>query len=535
MGIQKNSTINKKIDRIYKKGNIQQAIELCQCEIAKAPNSPDTAELHAKLGDMYLEWHFDISQPGQQYVDEAITQYQQAMELNLKSEELYYKLGIAHFEKNDLHKAMEYLNKALSINENYYKAYFGLAKCYTERNELYNALAYAKSAVKHAPLFSAGYYLCLLLTRLSEKRSLKKLLKCICYLFMTFITLPFDKASIKNVCYMLNYVKYIPALIWAHQNFRWGRVERAIEIYKNIIEKAPRFAWVYEFLGGVYYSVNRVDEAICEFKMSIWINSLNINAYKSLRYIYERQEDYERAIDLCRKTIKIQPYDAENYSELAGLLYLSDNVEESISNYQNALTLGKDKEQMSNDALFLGYVFHKGNQNFDASIASYQLASVMNPNSMEIYVNLGNAFYDKGEYDNAKVVYRKALEIQPTNPKIHCNLGYLYWGCGVIDEAIKSYELAIQYDDNYAIAYNNLGVIYLDDLGRVQQAAELFENAIRSNPNYALAYYNLGRTKEIVSDKIEAAKLYQISYDLNKISNEMDPSEILQKIQSLFS
>ena len=95
--------------------------------------------------------------------------------------------------------------------------------------------------------------------------------------------------------------------------------------------------------------------------------------------------------------------------------------------------------------------------------------------------------------------------------------------------------MAIQYDDNYAIAYNNLGVIYLDDLGRVQQAAELFEKAIRSNPNYALAYYNLGRTKEIVSDKIEAAKLYQISYDLNKISNEIDPSEILQKIQSLFS
>ena len=35
--------------------------------------------------------------------------------------------------------------------------------------------------------------------------------------------------------YMLNYVKYIPALIWAHQNFRWGRVERAIEIYKKAI------------------------------------------------------------------------------------------------------------------------------------------------------------------------------------------------------------------------------------------------------------------------------------------------------------
>ena len=94
--------------------------------------------------------------------------------------------------------------------------------------------------------------------------------------------------------------------------------------------------------------------------------------------------------------------------------------------------------------------------------------------------------------------------------------------------------MSIKYDATYDIAYNNLGVIYLDDLGRVQQAAELFEKAINFNPNYALAHYNLGRSVAIKGDKVEAAKLYQIAMDLNNVTNELDPQEIVDKIQGLF-
>ena len=106
----------------------------------------------------------------------------------------------------------------------------------------------------------------------------------------------------------------------------------------------------------------------------------------------------------------------------------------------------------------------------DAAISAYQTAYVLTPEDIDIYVNLGSAFYDKEDYNNALAVYRQALELQPHNPKIHCNLGFLYWGKADTEEAIKSYELAIKYNKNYDIAYNNLGVIYLDDLGRVNKA-----------------------------------------------------------------
>ena len=94
--------------------------------------------------------------------------------------------------------------------------------------------------------------------------------------------------------------------------------------------------------------------------------------------------------------------------------------------------------------------------------------------------------------------------------------------------------MAIKYNENYDIAYNNLGVIYLDDLGRVNKAMELFRKAVEVNPSYALAHFNLARATSIVGEKVEAAKLYQTAQDINKVTQEIDPRDIADKISELF-
>ena len=63
---------------------------------------------------------------------------------------------------------------------------------------------------------------------------------------------------------------------------------------------------------------------------------------------------------------------------------------------------------------------------------------------------------------------------------------------------------------------------------------ELFQKAIDCNPNYALAYFNLARGITIKGDKVEAAKLYQTAQDINKVTQEIDPKDIADKISELF-
>ena len=101
--------INKTIDKLAQKGDIQEAIEYCQSMIVK---DPEQINLHVRLGDLYLDWHLDIYQ-AKQYIDEAITEYQKAAEVLIDNGEIYYKIGVALYYKGELDKAINYFNIAL--------------------------------------------------------------------------------------------------------------------------------------------------------------------------------------------------------------------------------------------------------------------------------------------------------------------------------------------------------------------------------------------------------------------------------------
>ena len=107
-------------------------------------------------------------------------------------------------------------------------------------------------------------------------------------------------------------------------------------------------------------------------------------------------------------------------------------------------------------------------------------------------------------------------------------------GKNYVDEAVIAYQKAIALDTKYEIAFNNLGVVYLDGLGRSEEALAMFSQAIKNNPNYALAYYNKGRAFEVFGNKADAAKFYQLAIDINKLTDELNEEEILERIYKLF-
>ena len=523
--------IEKKIKKQVKNGNVQNAIELCQVELQ---NDPTNADLHIRLGDLYLAWHLDIHN-SYQYIDEAITEYQRALETYIDSAEIYFKIGQAQYFKGDLDRAINYLNMATTKDKKLAKAYYLLAETYTKKTHFLEALFNAKHAIKLSPwTSSSAHYLLYNLYKVSSFRNPLTWWKSKFELLAAIFTLPFDKIAIKNVMRSMSYLQFLPTLLKGYFLVRKRGLNGAINLYINAIEKAPGFVPLYCLLGDIYRTIGQYDDAITEYKMAIWLDSLNIPAYRHLCQAYEEQGDYDNAIEMYLKLISILPNMPEFHSNLANLYYIKGEIKEAISHYQTAITLNPNKQWTSIINQTLGFVYQENKGDLDAAISAYQSAYLLTPEDIDICVNLGSAFYDKEDFENALTVYRSALDLDPNNAKIHCNLGFLYWGKGDTDEAIKEYELAIQNDPMYDIAYNNLGVIYLDDLGYVQKSIELFKKSIECNPNYALAHFNLARAITIIGDRIEAAKLYQISQDINKVTNEIDPQDITNKINNLF-
>ena len=523
--------LEKKINKEYKTGNVKNAIELCQIGLQ---DDPTNADLHVRLGDLYLAWHLDIYNSCQ-YIDEAITEYQRALETYIDSAEIYFKIGQAHYFKGDLDKAVNYFDMAVSKNPKLGKAYYLLAETYTKKARFLDASINAKKAIKAMPFAnSCAHFLLSNLYNVSSARSFKNFILSKYEFILSVLTLPFDRIALGNVKKMLSYAKFFPILLKGTYLVQTNRLSEAIEIYSEAVEKVPGFVPLYCMLGDIYRSLGQFDDAITEYKMAIWLDSLNIPAYRHLCQAYEEQGDYDSAVEIYEKLIQIMPNMPDVHSNLANILYVKGDIDGAISHFQTAITLNPRRQWTSVINQTLGFVYQESKQDLDAAISSYQSAYLLTPKDIDIYVNLGSAFYDKEDIANALQVYRNALDLDPENAKIHCNLGFLYWGKGDIDEALKEYGLAIKYDPNYDIAYNNMGVIYLDDLGRVKQAIDLFKKSVECNPNYALAHFNLARAIAITGDKIEAAKLYQVAQDINKITNEIDPQDILDKINGLF-
>ncbi len=523
-------TLDKKIKKELKNGNVKSAIELCQISLQKDPTN---AQLHLRLGDLYVAWHLDIYSSCQ-YIDEAITEYQIALE-SIDSPMLYYKIGTAQFYKGDLDKAVNYFNTAIRKNPKFAKAYYMLAETYTKKARFTDAMENAQLAIKYEPLASScAHYLLHSLYQVSSFRAFKNKINSAKEYILSVLTLPFDKEAIKRVKESLSYAKFIPILFKGYLEIQKKGLDGAIDTYIEAVDKAPGFVPLYCLLGDIYSSLGKFEDAITEYKMAIWLDSLNIPAYRHLCRAYEDLGDYDNAAETYKKLIQIMPNMPEFHSNLANILYIKGDMDEAISHFQTAVTLNPNKEWTSVINQTLGFVFQEAKQDLNAAITSYQSAYLLTPEDIDIYINLGSAFYDKEDYENALTIYRNALELDPKNAKIHCNLGFLYWGKGEMDEAIREYKHAIEYDPSYAIAHNNLGVIYLDDMGKIQEAIECFKKAVEYNPNYALAHFNLARSIAITGDKIEAAKLYQIAQDVNKITNEIDPQDIIDKINALF-
>lgn len=523
--------IDKELNKMTKDGNIQQAIDYCKKLL---DDEPANTNLHVRLGDLYLDRHLDIYQ-AKQFIDEAVTEYQKAAEVLIDNSEIYYKIATALYYKGEYDKAINYYNIAIEKNGNKAECYYMISDCLQKKDRFQDALEYVELALKSTlrPSSKMHYAKFRLLNSLYFS-SRKKRIVALFELILSWITLPFDKFSLKKLKRKFKIIEVFPQITKADALINMGDIEQGLKIYTELIDRMPGYSTLYVSLGDTYRRIGKLDEAVVEYKMALWLDQFNRSAYTGITSAYEEMGDYESAIAYYKKYLKIHPYHAGAHSNIANLYFMTGDTDEAITHYQAALTINPKQDWTSLAAQTLGFI-HQNTKNIDSAIACYQMANVLTPKEIDIYISLGSAFYDNQDYKNALIVYRRALELDPKNSKIHCNLGYLYWGMGNLNEAIKEYELSIKYDPEYDIAQNNLGVIYLDDLLKIQDAIEYFRKAIACNPNYALAYYNLGRCYELKNEKIEAAKYFQQAMDINNITNEIEPADIQDRLNNLFS
>ncbi len=154
------------------------------------------------------------------------------------------------------------------------------------------------------------------------------------------------------------------------------------------------------------------------------------------------------------------------------------------------------------------YYFYMGvaSTEADERLKNFEKALSIEPNNIEVIINLANAQDESGNYDSAIVGYTKAIELDKRNALAYNNRGFSYFHKGEFEKAMNDYDMALMLSPKLKIAeYNKQELIKVleDD----EKYSDLLKNAENSHKDYKY-YFNLGIQEANVGNTNEAMSAY---------------------------
>jgi tetratricopeptide (TPR) repeat protein len=240
-----------------------------------ATPTPSASE-HVAQGMAYVE---------QGKLDEAIVEFEQAIELDPDNADAHRNLGTAYGEQGQWEKAVVPYEKAIELDPDFGEAYGDLVGAYFSLGKVPEAIAAGEKAIELAPEYSTGY---------------------------------------NNL-----------GIVYGAQ----GKLDEAIALFKKAIQANPADADAHYNLGFAYENLNQLDEAIAEYQAAIQADPDYADAHENLGSVLARQNQIEKAIAEWEETIKIDPERATAYKSLGTAYAMQGQSDKAVAAFETYLQL----------------------------------------------------------------------------------------------------------------------------------------------------------------------------------------------------
>jgi tetratricopeptide (TPR) repeat protein len=321
----------------------------------------------------------------------------------------------------------------------------------------------------------------------------------------------------------------------AYQN---GNISLAKSILENLIDLQSRNMQALQMLGAICAMEKNYEVAIKLFTKAIKIEPSNPQIYFNRGNAYGESGNYHAAISDLGKSLKINPRNCEALLAIGNSYRACGDDDLALASYEKAMRIDDRfyKAQLNiacilidrrdfggainllNKVIDLAPDLPEANSNMglalqrigkvDASINFYRRALAIKGDYFDAYYNLGNALRELGNMSESLLSYDKAISIKNDFSEAWCNRSIVLNDMGRYEEAIASCNHAIGIKPNYPEAYSNRGNS-LKELKRIDEAIASYQEAINANSMYAEAYCNLGNLYKIQNN----LELALINYD----------------------
>ena len=158
----------------------------------------------------------------------------------------------------------------------------------------------------------------------------------------------------------------------------------------------------------------------------------------------------------------------------------------------------------------LGDLFFLKLRDFRKAIAHYLKVIALGELSKEIYIDLGTAYQNIGEYDKAIAAFERSIAIDNKFPLSFYNLGICYRNLGKRDKAIAAFKTALEIKPDYAKCYHTL--VRTQDDPELDQTSEKMINLLEKDGTSGLdkghILFGLGHIYETKRDYVKSFECY---------------------------
>ena len=510
-------------------------------------------------------------------LEHAIECYVDAIKINPAISESYYRLASLLLLKGQIsvEGALEQCQTALSlepknVNAHIYSGYFQCLNGDFDEAEKEFKIAISNSGVNSARprLFMSK----VLFSKIkSHNSTLIDTVKFLYYLLSGSMMIMWDCPSIKMFCKFLandfsvfsyktlgeafEKMKLFPSALDAYSkglektsqgnlfyqkmgdlSLECNNVEASLEFYKKAHEMNPSNREILIKLATINqtYFPDNIDETIDYYNSLLEFGIDLDKIYYELGHLYLNKADKVHAVSAFKLAQTLNPENPYYNNSLAYAYIKAELYDDAIEYYQEAIKLNPDAEWTAIVCHALGAIYSEIKGNYEAAEATFNAGMVLDPNNVDIQLSLGDMYMAQNDLDRAIKTYCDAISVDPENYLTYAKAGLALWEKDYLEESIVAFHKSIELNSEFEIAQNNLGVVYLDGIGDPKASVEYFKHAIDINPNYTLAYFNLGRAYQAIGDNPLAAEYYQMTLDLNKITEELSEKDIRQRIHDLF-
>jgi tetratricopeptide (TPR) repeat protein len=296
-----------------------------------------------------------------------------------------------------------------------------------------------------------------------------------------------------------------------------GRTEAAINTLNSMLEDTlksnpsdadkARRALLYERLGTLYRSANKVDQAVNAFRqippgdaesvcgspgcawvevIDTYLNGHNLKAALQEADAAKKKFPEDRQVIVEHATVLGDMNRTDDaVAELRGLMKGDKNREMLImiaQMYEKGKRF-KDEEQSLNDAFalsnspaekanveFVRGAMYERMKNYEAAESSFRKVIEAEPDNANALNYLGYMLADRNvKLDEAQKLVARAVELDPTNGAYLDSLGWVYYRQNQLNQAEANLQKAIERLSTDPTVHDHLGDVYLKQ-GKVKEA-----------------------------------------------------------------